>query len=213
MRMNVLKLAIAGIAILFIALVAMFGVSMVLMPGAGHIAAPAQNESPDDTPDAGDSLPVVPGNIKTAFGSLSMASADTAVREWLADKTTVYVAGIASDFCVDGESDQWTITYASDKGQYIVFVTGGSIVETRDSQSSPQQGIDPRALIDSDRAWGAVADDIKASGGTLPETVSMKLMIVAGTPCWDVSYQASDGFRILRIDASDGTISDRATIG
>lgn len=213
MKMNTLKLAIAGIAVLFIALVAIFGVSMVLMPGAGPIAAPAQSESPDNATNAGDSLSGMPGSARTAFGSLSMASADAAVREWLADKTTVYVAGIASDFCADGESDQWTITYASDKGQYIVFVTGGSILETRDTQSSPQQGIDPRTLIDSDRAWRAAADDITASGGTLPETVSMKLMIVAGTPCWDISYQSSDGFRILRVDASDGTISNRATIG
>lgn len=213
MKNNLLMLAIAGIAVLFILALALYGVSTALMPDTRNNVEPAQNESQDNTTIAGDSLPIGPWGAKTAFGSLSMASADPAVRNWLADKTTVYVAGIASDFCAEGESDQWTITYASDKGQFIVVVAGGSIVEARDSQSSLPQGIDPRTIIDSDRAWLAAADDITASGGTLPESASMKLMIIGGKPCWDISYQASDGFRILRLDAADGTISECATIG
>jgi len=213
MKNNILTLAIVGIAILFALTLALYGVSAVLMSDTQHKAAQAQNESQDNATTAGDSIAIESGNIRTAFGSLSRASGDPAVRNWLADKMTVYVTGIASDFCADGESDQWTITYASDKGQYIIFVTGGSIVEARDSQSSLQQGIDPRTIIDSDRAWRVAADDITASGGTLPESASMKLMIIGGKPCWDISYQASDGFRILRVDAADGTISERATIG
>lgn len=213
MKNNVLMLAVVGIAVLFTLALALYGVSTALMPDTQHRQAPAQNEGHGNATLTGDDMAPFSGNVKTAFGSLSLASTDTTVRSWLADKKIVYVVGIASDFCAEGESDQWLITYASDKGQYIVFVAGGSVVEARDSQSSLQQGIDPRTIIDSDQVWQVAADDIKASGGTLPESASMKLMIMGGKPCWDISYRASDGLRILRIDAVNGTISDRATVG
>ena len=213
MKNKVFLLAIVAIAVLFILAVALYGVSTALMPGTQHEPSPTPADGQDNVTPAGVDVALDTGDVRTAFGSLSSASADTAVRNWLADKKIVYVAGIASDFCALGESDQWTITYASDKGEYIVFVSDGSIIQTLDSQSSMQQGIDPRTIIDSDRAWQVAADDISASGGTLPETASMKLMIMDGKPCWDISYRASDGFRILRIDAANGTISDRATIG
>ncbi len=213
MKNNVLTLAIVGIAALFVLALALYGVSIALTPDTQHNGTQAQNESQGDAMSTDNPQGTGSGDVKTAFGSLSMASADPAVRNWLADKKIVYVAGIASDFCADGESDQWMITYASDKGQYVVFVVDGSIVESRELQSSSQQGIDPRTVIDSDRAWQVMFDDIMASGGSLPESVAMKLMIIGSKPCWDISYQGSDGFRILRIDASNGTISERATIG
>lgn len=211
MKNNILTLAIAGIAILFVVALALYGVS-ALMPGTSQKATPtpaggqATAMPPADQPVAGVE------NVKTAFGSLSLASADQTVRDWLADKTNVYVASITSDFCAAGESDQWTVTYASDKGQYIVFVAGGAILQALDAQSTLQQGIDPRTVLDSDQVWQVVADDIAASGGQVPESASMKLALIGGTPCWDVSYQAPDGFRIVRIDAASGTISQRAVL-
>jgi hypothetical protein len=222
MKNNVLTLAIVAIAVLFTFALALYGASTVLMSDSGHNGQSSDNgtsgglndgQTGPDSASTEDVLVPVADNARSAFGSLSRASDDPSVRKWLADKNIVYVAGIASDFCSDGLSDQWTITYASDAGQYIACVVKGSIVDVHESQSTPLQGIDPRLAIDSDRAWKAVSGEIAASGGTAPENVAMKLIIVEGKPCWDISYQAPDGFRIVRVDAASGMIIDSVTIG
>jgi len=130
----------------------------------------------------------------------------------MADKRIVYIASISSDSCKEGLSETWTITYASDDGQIIACVIEGAVVDVRKSLSSPQQGLDPGKAIDSAEVWQKVAGNVSASDG-LPQTASMTLKVTGGKPRWDVSYEAADGFHIVRVDAVNGTLTDSVTIG
>ncbi len=151
--------------------------------------------------------------MNTAFGALSVSSADPTVKAWMAAKKIVYVASISSDFCEEGLSDAWTITFASDDGQIMACVLRGEVVDARPSLSSPQQGLDPSKAIDSVEIWQKVAGEIRAAGSEAPPAVSMTLKVIGGKPRWDVSYEATDGYHIVRVDAGNGTVTDKVTIG
>jgi hypothetical protein len=151
--------------------------------------------------------------MQTAFDALSVSSADPTVKAWISGKKIVYVASISSDFCVDGLSDMWTVSFASDDGQIMACVVQGEVVDARQSVSSPQQGLDPSKAIDSVEIWQKVMNEIQADGSEMPQVASMALKVAGGSPRWDVSYEVSDGFHIVRVDAGNGTVTDKTTIG
>ncbi|HEY3274532.1 MAG TPA: hypothetical protein VGJ92_12245 [Methanocella sp.] len=209
---NNMILMLAAIIAMFTLAIALYGASATLL---GQPAAPvsADNESGLVTPVPDEIAATGTDAMKTAFGALSVSSANPAVKAWMADKRIVYVASISSDFCEDGLSDTWTITYASDDGQIIACVIQGAVVDVRQALSSPQQGLDPGKAIDSAEVWQKVSGNIVAAGGLAPEAASMTLKVTGGKPRWDVSYEAADGFHIMRVDAGNGTITDNVTIG
>ena len=47
----------------------------------------------------------------------------------------------------------------------------------------------------------------------MPQAASMTLKVTGGKPRWDVSYEATDGYHIVRVDAGNGTVTDNVTIG
>jgi hypothetical protein len=210
---NNMILMLAAIIALFTLAVALYGASASLLGQAPAAQAHDGNETGNVTPAAGEPVTAGPEIMKTAFGALSVSSADPAVQGWMADKKIVYVASISSDFCNEGLSDVWTVTYASDDGQIIACVVRGEVVEPRQSFSSPQQGLDPGKAIDSPEIWQKVAGEILASGTEAPQPVSMTLKVSGGQPRWDVSYGAVDGYHIVRVDAGNGTVTDKVTIG
>jgi hypothetical protein len=206
-------LMLAAIIAIFTLAIALYGASATLLGQTPAEPANADNTSGQATPAADEISATRTETVQTAFGALSLASADPAVKAWIADKRLVYIASISSDFCSDGLSETWTITYASDDGQITACVARGAVVDVRQSSSSPQQGLDPGKAIDSTEAWQKVAANVAASGGGAPQTASMTLKVTGGNPRWDVSYEAVDGFHILRIDAGNGTITDNITLG
>jgi hypothetical protein len=204
-------MGIAAIVVLFALAGALYGASATLFPGTRPAAA--VDDTTGSLPGADENAAVSQEGQWSSFSALSASSDSPAVKAWMADKKVIYVAGISSDFCVEGLSDTWTITYASDDGQVVASVNKGEAVDVRPSTSSPQQGLDPGKVIDSEKAWQAVAASITAAGETAPMTVSMSLKIIGGKPRWDVSYVASGGYRIVRVDAVDGTVSESMTVG
>jgi hypothetical protein len=135
------------------------------------------------------------------------------VKAWMAGKKTVYVAGISSDFCYEGLSENWAVTFASDDGQIMACVVRGAVVDTRQSVSSPQQGLDPDKAIDSPEIWQKVVSELISGSGEEPLFASMTLKVAGGRPRWDISYEATDGYNIVRVDPGNGTITDHVTIG
>jgi hypothetical protein len=41
----------------------------------------------------------------------------------------------------------------------------------------------------------------------------MTLKVAGGRPRWDVSYEATDGYHVVRVDAGNGTVTDHVTVG
>jgi hypothetical protein len=213
MMKNNMILMLAAIIAIFTLAVALYGASATLMGQAPASSAGADNGTGQATPAPGSDAAAEANTLKTAFGALSASSADPTVKTWMAAKKIVYVASISSDFCEEGLSDAWTVTFASDDGQIMVCVLRGEVVEARQSLSSPQQGLDPSKAIDSAEIWQKVAGEIQAAGSVAPPAVSMTLRVIGGKPRWDVSYEATDGYHIVRADAGNGTVTDRVTIG
>jgi hypothetical protein len=209
---NNMILMLAAIIAMFTLAIALYGASATLL-GQPAASANADNESGQATPAADEISTAGTGAMKTAFEALSVSSADPAVKAWMADKRIVYVASISSDSCDEGMSGTWTITYASDDGQIIACVIEGAVVDVRKSLSSPRQGLDPGKAIDSAEVWQKVAGNVTASGGLVPQAASMTLKVTGGKPRWDVSYEAADGFHIIRVDAGNGTVTDSVTLG
>jgi ABC-type Na+ efflux pump permease subunit len=210
---NNMILMLAAIIAMFTLAVALYGASATLLGQAPATPAGGDNKSGDVTQATGDELPAGTEAMKTAFGALTASSADPAVKAWMADKKIVYVASISSDFCDEGLSDTWTVSFASDDGQIIACTVRGEVIDARQSRSSPQQGLDPGKVIDSAEIWQKVAGQIIAAGGEVPPSASMTLKVTGGQPRWDVSYEAADGLHVVRIDAGNGIITDKVTIG
>jgi hypothetical protein len=210
---NNMILMLAAVIALFTLAIALYGAGALLLGQRPAAPAMAANETGNVTIATDDQATAGADTMKTAFDALSVSSADPAVKAWIAGKKIVYVASISSDFCEEGLSDMWTVTFASDDGQIMACVVQGEVVDTRLSVSSPQQGLDPSKAIDSVKIWQKVASEIQSDGGEWPEVSSMTLKVAGGSPRWDVSYETSDGFHIMRVDAGNGTITDKATIG
>ena len=206
-------LMLAAIIALFTLALALYGAGALLLGDKPAAPASAANETgrvligPDDQAATG------ADTMQTAFDSLTVSSADPTVKAWITSKKTVYVSSISSDFCENGLSDMWTITYASDDGQIMACVVKGTVVDARKTVTSPQQGLDLSKVIDSVEIWQKVANEIQAEGGEMPGVWSMALKVAGGSPRWDVSYQASDGYHIVRVDAGNGTVTDKTVIG
>jgi hypothetical protein len=210
---NNMILMLAAIIGIFTLAVALYGASATLMGQAPVSTAVADNRTVQAAPVTGENTATGADNMNSAFEALSVSSADPTVKAWMAAKKIVYVASISSDFCEEGLSDAWTITLASDDGQIMACVLRGEVVDARTSLSSPQQGLDPSKAIDSAGIWQTVAGEIRAAGGEVPSVVSMTLKVTGGKPRWDVSYEAIDGYHVVRVDAGNGTVTDRVTIG
>jgi|AGTN01.3.fsa_nt_gi hypothetical protein len=206
---NTMLLMIAAIVALFALALALYGASTSL---------PGLTAGPGNDTDTGTATPspeeiALSGGPKTALSALAVSSIDPTVKAWTDDRNLVSIARIASDFCSEGLSDTWMIVYATDDGQALDCVVGDGTVESRQSVSSYQPGFDPDKAMDSDEIWQTVADEITASGSEIPQSVSMTLKISDGELCWDVSYDAADGYHIVRLDAMNGTITNRVTVG
>jgi hypothetical protein len=201
---NNMILMLAAIIAIFTLVVALYGASVTLMGQAPAAPAAADDVAGLATPAPGNDAVTGADTTNTAFGALSVASADPTVKAWMAAKKIVYVASISSDFCEEGLSDAWTITFASDDGQIMACVFRGEVVDARQSLSSPQQGLDPSKAIDSADIWQKVAGEIQTAGSEAPPTVSMTLKVIGGKPRWDVSYEAIDGYHIVRVTDETG---------
>jgi len=198
-----LTVTIGAIVVLFTVTLALYGAA-VLIPDS----RPATGTQPEDEA----ATPDLPGPW-SALNALKVSDASPDVQGWMAGRKAVSVAGISSDFCDEGQSGAWTIVYSSDDGQIVVSVIQDEPVDVRASTSSLQQGLDLAKVIDSDLAWQAVAADITKAGGEPPATVSMALKAIGGRPGWEVSYPVSDGYRIVRVDAVNGSVIQGTTVG
>jgi hypothetical protein len=208
---NNMKLMLAAIIAIFTLAVALYGASATLMGQAP--ASPANNGTGQATPAADEDVAAGADTMNTAFGALSVSSADPAVKAWMAGKKIVYVTSISSDFCDEGLSETWTVTFASDDGQIMACGVRGAVVDNRLSLSSPQQGLDPGNVIDSYEIWQKVVGEVVAGSSEAPPSASMTLKVTGGRPRWDVSYEAADGYHIVRVDAGNGTVTDHVTVG
>ncbi len=206
---NTMLLMIAAIVALFTLALALYGASTSL-PG---LTAGSGNDTDTGTATPSPEEIALSGGAKTALSALAMSSIDPTVKAWTDERDLVSIARISSDFCNEGLSDTWMIVYATDDGQAMDCVVGDGAVDSRQSISSRQPGFDPDEAMDSDEIWQTVANDITASGGEMPQSVSMTLKISNGELRWDVSYDAADGYHIVRLDAMNGTIADRVTVG
>jgi hypothetical protein len=205
-------LVMAAIIAMFTLAVALAASATLLGPGPAATHG-ANNTSANVTLPADNATLSAPEAMTTAFGALNTSSGAAAVVDWMADKKIVYIASISSDFCEDGLSDTWTVTYASDDGQIIACVVSGEVVDVRQSLSSPRQGLDPSKAIDSTEIWQKMVSQAIGPGGEVPATASMTLKVTGGQPRWDISYEAADGLHVVRVDAGNGTVTDQVTIG
>jgi hypothetical protein len=196
------------------AIVVLFGVIVIAYGASTMICAPPQGGlTEDEHPWAGGAMPSTLDKVEmaTALQHYEVASGDDGVKGWMSDKGAACVASISSDFCKDGLSESWTITYGSDNEQMIVYVENDAVTDLVKSGPSKSQGIEPAALIDSVKAW-QLATAAASPGSPEPEVSSMTLRSIGGRPSWDISYTSDDGFRIVRLDATSGQVTNSTVI-
>ena len=205
---------IATIAVIFIAIVALYGVTTLL---GGHQPAGAPGSTADEataaSPDDNALATAPPTQPITAFTALTVATDNPTVQQWMANRKVIAVTSISADFCTDGLSDRWTIVYASEGGQLAVCVDRGVVASTVTSTSISTLGIDTRSTIDSDKAWAAVADTIGQNGMHQPEVAAMMLKTIDGKLSWDFSYDNSGILTVMRVDARTGSVEKSVIVG
>lgn len=204
--------AVIGAIVVLLGVVVALNI-MTSMFGSPAVPASSANGPGDDAANRVSLAVPQKDDPGTALGSLNAAVADPAVARWISGRNDVNVTRVSSDFCSEGFSDAWSVVFATRDGQLIAFVDKGVVTQTVDSTSTAVQGIDLQNVIDSDQVWQSLAADLSASGNEAPGMVSMTLKMIGGKAYWDVNYQASNGTRIVRIDAQTGTITQRASYG
>jgi hypothetical protein len=154
----------------------------------------------------------------TALQAFSIADKDSNVKNWKAGNNNVSVGQITSDFCADGLSDTWTITYASDTEEASAHVESGimqgiTVVRTAE-RLYPVQNTLVGGLIDSPKASDIAAGAMSSAGVSAEGPGSATLAFkTSGAPIWDMNYPLANGNYIARIDAASGNITESATIG
>jgi uncharacterized protein YpmB len=191
------------------------GVAIVIVLailGAVAYYHPGSSNTPVSTPMAAANET---NGMITAFGALSMSDSDTDIISWKASNKNGSVAEISSDFCTDGLSDTWAVTYASDTGEATVHIANATIigVTTLDTSEStfPYQKLMTDKLMDSNVACGIASKYITDNGEVINGEASVTLTLKAsGAPIWDMNYPVMTGYYILRIDASSGKVTETA---
>jgi len=207
-----LSKAMVGLAALFGLVVALYVIATLISGAPSEV--PVHTAPPATSGGSNNGQAIISGptpasdlnDPRSALGALALALADPAVAQWQTGHGSASVAGISSDFCQDGLSDTWSIVLASPAGQALICVEDGRVAQLVDISRANAVGIDPQAVIDSDRAWNSAAADLEARGCADPSSVSMALKSVAGEPVWDLNCHIGDDYRITRVDALNGSV-------
>ena len=91
-----------------------------------HGGAPASNGNPVPTPVLTSNESDANSTI-TAFQALLLGENDADIKNWKASNKDASIAEISSDFCTNGMSDTWTLTYASDTEEAYVQVANSTV--------------------------------------------------------------------------------------
>lgn len=200
--------------IIGIALVAALSMTGAVIYRYSGIAEPANVSTP--TPEPNVTLNGSGGTV-TALQAFTIADNDAGVKAWEAGKSNVSLARVSADSCDAGLSDNWTLAYASDSGEVSVHVVNASVagispVETPE-RLYPMQTVQIDTLIDSDRACSISSEAMANAGMSASGPASARLAFGAGgVPVWDLSYPVGQGYYIVRMDASSGTIIGSAVV-
>ena len=104
----------------------------------------------------------------TALQAFSAADNNVNVKNWKAGNKNVSIAQISSDFCADGLSSTWTVTYASDTDEAAAHVENGTMrgvtITKTPERLYPIQNTPVNGLIDSPRAFEIAAGAMMNAG-------------------------------------------------
>jgi hypothetical protein len=201
--------------IAWVALVVVLAIIGAVVYYQGDVPGLTATASP---PPSSDSGLVGSNGTVTALRALSIAESNTNVKTWKAGNKNVSIGQISSDFCTDGLSSTWTITYASDTEEataHVENMTMAGITVTKSTERLyPVHIVPVDGLIDSAGAFDIASGPRKNVGVRTIGPASAALVFKAsGAPIWDINYPLDGGGSyIVRIDASSGSITESATL-
>lgn len=165
------------------------------------------------TPTVAAAVNLTAGEEVTAFQALEDIESDQQVKDWETGKANVSITMISSDFCDNGMSDRWSVSYVSDTMDATMKLDNGTIIVTPSgaSQGVPLQAqrITTTGLIDSGDASSIALETMNEAGQYPNGRASAKLTAKSsGNYAWELSYSLRDGgYYIIRIDAASGNVT------
>lgn len=153
----------------------------------------------------------------TALQAFSIADNDANVKSWKANNKNVSAAEISSEFCTDGLSMSWLVTYASDVEEAAAHIENGKMTGITTTKTPerlyPEHDTSMNTIIDSARAFEIAAGPRSNIGVRTMGPASAALVFEAsGAPIWDLNFPVDGGNFIIRIDAQSGNVTESATI-
>jgi hypothetical protein len=162
--------------------------------------------------------PVISTNSTlTALQAFSIADNDANVKSWKSSNKNVSVAEVSSEFCTDGLSSSWVVTYASDSGEAAAHIESGKMTGLTTTKTTerlyPVHNTAMSTVIDSTKADEIAAGPRNNVGVRTMGPASASLIFKAsGTPIWDWNFPVDGGNFIIRINAQSGNVTESATI-